>query len=91
MTDEMATVVVSGFGSQITHVVTVPAAAMEAMAWPSERYPFTGMRTPVVARCGSRVRSCQPCVVVMKPGAPVRCKHCERATGISKQPETAAA
>ncbi len=80
------TVVVRGFGYVITHVATVPRSAFEPMAWPGPQHTFTGVRTPVVARCGNRVRSSQDAVVVMRPGTGVGCRRCARITGIERQP-----
>jgi hypothetical protein len=77
--EELFTVVVRGFGYGITHRAAVPVAALEPMAWPSAAYPFTGVRTPVVALCGRRVRSVQRAVVVMKSDR-VSCCCCRRIT-----------
>lgn len=82
---DQVTTVVRGFGYEITHVVTVPRDALESAAWPGPSHTFTGICTPVVARCGNRVRSCQPVIVVMKPGSRVKCRHCARITGIEHQ------
>jgi hypothetical protein len=82
---DKVTVVVRGFGYKTTHVATVPLIALEPMAWPSPNYPFTGIRMPVVARCLNRVRSCQKAVVVMQAGTLVRCRRCQRITGIRRQ------
>ena len=88
MDDELVTTVVRGLGYEVTHLVTVPGAALEPMAWPGPKYPFTGIRAPVVAACGTRVRSCQPVLVVMLPGSRVTCRYCVRITGIKRQPLT---
>jgi hypothetical protein len=73
-------IVVRGFGYKVTHLALVPSAALEPASWPSPRHTFTGVRTPVVAVCGRQVRSCQPVVVVMLPGAGarLRCRECVR-------------
>ena len=67
-------VVVRGFGYEITHAARVPAAALEPMTWIA---PFTGVRTPIVGRCGKRIRSVQKAVVVMKFGTEVSCDVCK--------------
>ncbi len=67
-------VVVRGFGYEITHAVRVPIAALETMTWIK---PFTGVRTPLLGRCGKRIRSVQQAVVVMQPGAEVSCDACK--------------
>lgn len=82
--DELLTVVVTGFGYAITHAASIPAALLEPMAWPSPRYPFTGLRSPVAAICGITVKSVQPCVIVMdiRPQLPgnvrITCRTCRR-------------
>jgi hypothetical protein len=81
----MVTAVVRGFGYGITHVATVPPAALEPMAWPGASHPFTGIRPPVVAQCGNRIRSCQDAIVVMEAGTAVRCRRCQRITGIAAE------
>lgn len=62
----MMAVAVRGFGYAITHLAVVPTPALEPMT--SLGAAFTGVRTPVVAACGRRVRSCQPAVVVIESG-----------------------
>jgi hypothetical protein len=84
---DLATTVVRGFGYEITHVVTVPRTIFEPMAWPGPAHTFTGIQTPIVARCGNNVRSCQPVLIVMEPGSLVKCRHCARVTGIIRQAE----
>lgn len=81
----MLTVVVRGFGSEMTHVVTVPRSLLVSSSWPSPSYPFTGIPTPVMAECFTVPRSVQPVLVVMNPGTKVRCRQCRRVTGITEQ------
>jgi hypothetical protein len=73
----MLAVAVRGFGYAVTHLAVVPRPVLERMT--SLGAEFTGVRTPVVAACGRRVRSCQPAVVVIEHG-PVRrwCCCCAR-------------
>lgn len=85
----MVTTVVRGFGYEITHVATVPRRALEPFAWPGPSHTFTGIRTPIMARCGRRVRSCQPVLVVMAPGSLVKCQPCALISGLECQPESA--
>jgi hypothetical protein len=91
VSDDLLTVVVSGFGYTITHAAQVPASALEAMAWPGPDYRFTGIRSPVAALCGITVRSVQAAVVMMQAGTKVRCRAClallaERGLETSYQP-----
>ncbi len=86
MTDEpMLTLVVRGFGYDVRHVVTVPQSSVITSAWPSEAYPFQGVRTPVIARCGVTIRSVQPVLVVMALGTLATCTQCARWSGLRHQ------
>ena len=80
----MLTAVVRGWGYEISHVVTVPLSSVVEAE--SLGVPFDALRTPLVARCGRRIRSSQPVVVIMAVGTPVRCELCRAFTGIEAQP-----
>lgn len=70
----MIDVVVRGFGYDVTHAVRIPSASLKPMEWIK---PFTGIRTPIVGRCGKKIRSVQKAVVVMRPGTKVTCDGCK--------------
>jgi len=75
---ETTAVMVRGFGYDVVHGATVPATAFLDCAWPTPKYPFTGVATPIVARCGRQVRSVRDVVVVMQPGTTATCRDCVR-------------
>lgn len=79
----MTTTVVRGFGYEITHVVTVPTEILMDCSWLQS--PFTGIPTPVAARCGKSIRSVQDVVVMLAVGAKVKCKDCVRWSGLAEQ------
>ena len=72
----MKLVIVRGFGFGITHLAEVPESSLFPSSWPSERYPFTAVLTPIVALCEVEPRSVQPVLVVMEEGTTVKCKPC---------------
>jgi hypothetical protein len=82
---DTVTTVVRGFGYEVTHVVTVPTEILLDCSW--LKSGFTGIPTPVAARCTKQIRSVQDVVVMMEVGTPVKCKDCVRWTGIVKQTE----
>jgi hypothetical protein len=79
------TTVVRGLGYAVTHVVTIPSDAVQDCAWPSPAYPFRGVSTPLMARCGHSVRSVQPFVAVMASGTRVSCRQCRMFSGVEVQ------
>lgn len=79
---EMTDTVVRAWTSQRTHVVTVPLASISEHA--SFRVTFRGLSGPLIARCGTSIRSRD--VVVMPAGAGVHCQYCRRITGVEVQP-----
>lgn len=81
----MITAVVRGFGYDVTHVVTVPETS--AARYSVFGSVFTGLQTPLMARCGKQVRSIQDIVVVMAPGTKVKCVQCRRFSGVEVQPD----
>jgi hypothetical protein len=82
---EQVTTVVRGFGYEMTHVVTVPRSSLhEAEQF---GYPYVGFAAPVMARCGQQPRTLNGMLVSMESGTPVRCKHCQRFSGIKMQTE----
>lgn len=81
----LVTTVVRGFGYNVTHVVTVPHAALLSASVINA--PFTAIKTPLISRCGRRIKSVQSMVVVMQAGTPVRCRPCQQLTSIYEQDE----
>lgn len=75
-------VLIRGWGSDVTHVATVPAAAVATYTWLTDD-EFEGVPTPVVTACGAMLRAAhgQHVVMVLARGK-VRCPRCRRLTGV---------
>lgn len=72
--------VVRRWGSDKTHVVTVPEETIQPASM--FRTEFDAISGRLTARCGTRVNRPSEFAVVMRPGTRVLCLPCRHITGI---------
>lgn len=69
-------ITVRGFGYTVIHAASVPVTDLLPMK--DFGVDFIGVLTPVVARCGTSVRSVTSAVVMMPPNTKITCPTCRR-------------